>query len=70
MPLFEVAILQIPTKKEMEDGTGVEKLLFGPKCVIARDDQSAGIAAVTGEDAPKGLDMNRAQVIIRPFADA
>ena len=36
MPLFEVAILQQPTKKEAEDGHQ-EKLLFGPQAVVARD---------------------------------
>ena len=68
MPLFEVAIVQQPTKKETEEGTGVEKLLFGPKAVLARDGQTAAIAAVTGPDAPKDLDMTRAQVLVRPFA--
>lgn len=68
MPLFEVAIIQQPTKKEAEEGTGVEKLLFGPKPVIGRDGQTAAIAAVTGPDAPKELDMTRAQVLVRPFA--
>jgi hypothetical protein len=68
MPLFEVAILQKMTKKELEEGTGREVLLFGPKAVVARDGQSAAIAAVTGTDAPANLDMNRAEVIVRPFA--
>jgi hypothetical protein len=68
MPLFEVAIIQQPTKKESEEGTGVEKLLFGPKAVLARDSQTAAISAVTGTDAPQGLDMSRAQVIVRPFS--
>lgn len=68
MPAFDVLILQQPTKKEMEEGTGQEKILFGPKLVLARDKETAGIAAVTGEDGPKGVDMNRAQVLIRPFA--
>jgi hypothetical protein len=68
MPLFEVAILQKMTKKELEEGTGREVLLFGPKAVVARDGQSAAIAAVTGKDAPADLDMNRAEVIVRPFA--
>lgn len=67
MPLFEVAIIQKPTKKEVEEGTGTEKLVFGPKAVIARDNQSAAIAAVTGSDAPTGLDMSRAEVLVRPF---
>lgn len=68
MPLFEVAILQKPTKKELDEGSGTEKLLFGPKAVVARDGQSAAIAAVTGPDAPKDLDMTRAEVQVRPFA--
>lgn len=67
MPLFEVAILQTPTKKEIDDGTGVEKLLFGPKFVVASDDSMAGIIAVTGQDAPKDIDMTRSRVLIRPF---
>src|SRR5262245_5840994 len=52
MPLFEVAILQKPTKKEAEDGA-CEKLVFGPKAVVANDDQSAAIAAVMDGDAPR-----------------
>lgn len=67
MPLFEVAIIQKPTKKEAEEGTGTEKLLFGPQAVLARDQQSAAIAAVTGPNAPKELDMTRAEVLVRPF---
>lgn len=67
MPLFEVAILQKPTKKEAEEG-GNEKLIFGPKHVIARDDQAAGFAALMGGDVPRDLDMNRAEVLVRPFA--
>jgi hypothetical protein len=68
MPLFEVAIIQKPTKKEAEEGTGSEKLLFGPKAVLAKDGQTAAIAAVTGKDAPQDLDMTRAEVLVRPFA--
>lgn len=68
MPLFEVAIIQKPTKKELEDGTGKEVLLFGPEAVLARDNQSAAITAVTGPKAPVGLDMQRAEVLVRPFA--
>lgn len=68
MPLFEVAILQKPTKKEAEDGKA-ETIIFGPKPVIARDDQSAGFAALRDEDVPRDLDINRAEVLVRPFAE-
>jgi hypothetical protein len=66
MPLFEVAILEKPTKNEAEDGKS-ERLVFGPKAVVARDSQSAGIAAVL--DSEK-LDVNRdrMEVLVRPFA--
>lgn len=67
MPLFEVAILQKPTKKEAEDGA-CERLMFGPKSVIANDDQSAAIAAVMDGEAPRDLDRSRMEVLVRPFA--
>lgn len=66
MPLFEVAILERPTKKETEEGTAVEKLVYGPKAVVAADAQSAAISAVM-DDAPK-VDRTRMVVLIRPFA--
>jgi hypothetical protein len=67
VPLFDVAILQKPTKKEIEDGSGVEKLLYGPVTVVARDAQTAAITAILAEAAPKGIDMTRAEVLVRPF---
>jgi hypothetical protein len=68
MPLFEVAIIQKPSKKEAEEGA-TEKLIFGPKPVMAQNDQGAAIAAVTDKDiASLGLDMTKMEVLIRPFA--
>jgi hypothetical protein len=67
MPLFEVAIIQKPTKKEAEDGVA-EKLVFGPKPVIARDNQSAAIAAVMDGQIDKDVDRTRMEVLVRPFA--
>ncbi len=64
--LFEVAILEQPTKKEAEEGA-CEKLVFGPKAVIAKDTQSAAIAAVLdGEKIT--VDRTRMTVLVRPFA--
>jgi|TARA_Y100000034_G_scaffold95488_1_gene116020 hypothetical protein len=45
MPLFEVALIEKPTKKEAEDGE-IEKLILSPTPVLARDDQAAFIQAV------------------------
>ena len=68
MPLFEVAILERPTKKEVEEQGAVEKLVYGPKPVIANDAQSAGIAAVMGKTDIPDFKIERAQVLVRPFA--
>lgn len=66
MPLFQVAIIQKPTKKELEEGTGEELLVLEPKWVMGRDSQMAAIRAVT-KDLPPDIDMNRAEVLVRPF---
>ena len=69
MPLFEVAILQKPTKKEIEEEGKTETLIFGPQAVVARDPQGAGIAAVLGNTVDlQGVDMNKCEVLVRPFA--
>jgi hypothetical protein len=69
MSLFEVAILQVPTKKEIEEGTGEEKLVFGPTFVTAKDGQSAAIKAVLGNaDKTASINQDRMQVLVRPFA--
>ena len=66
MPLFEVAILEEPTKKELETGNQ-EKLVFGPKAVIAKDSQSAGVIAVMGTEQLK-VDTDKMRILVRPFA--
>jgi len=66
MPLFEVAIIEKPTKKEAEEGKG-ETLIFGPKAVVARDSQSAAISAVMDGGLPP-VDRQRMEVLVRPFA--
>ena len=65
MPLYEIAILEKPTKKQEEEGA-TEKLVFGPKAVVARDPQAAAIGAVSGQT--QTFDLNRIEVIVRPFA--
>lgn len=64
MPLFEVAVIEKPSKKEAEEGA-VEKLVLAPKAVVARDSQGAAISATQGL---QGLDVNKCEVLVRPFA--
>lgn len=68
MPLYEVAILERPTPKEIEEGK-VERLVFGPKAVVANDPQSAAISAVLGGDKVEVV-KERMEVLVRPFASS
>ena len=67
MPLFEVAILENPTKKEIDEEGKIEKLVFGPTAVVATDAQSAAISAVMDDNTLK-IDRSRMKVLVRPFA--
>jgi len=66
MPLYEVVILEKPTKKEEEDGKS-ERLVLGPKAVIAKDPQSAAIACVLDNNEKIEIDRTRMVVLTRPF---
>lgn len=67
MPLFEVAILEEPTKKEMEEEGKQEKLVFGPQAVVAKDEQSAGVAAVLDCNNEIKIDKTKMRILVRPF---
>ena len=47
--LYWVAILEDPTDVEEENGVG-QKLILGPKCVVANDDKTALVVAMQGEE--------------------
>jgi len=64
--LYEVALIQQPTQKEKEEGAQ-ETLILPPTPVIARDEQSAGVAAVMEQNDKIKCDISRVQVLVRPF---
>lgn len=67
--VFEVLIVQHPSKKEIEDGNTLEKILLGPVTVVASDVQAAAIAVVMDHPSElQGVDRGRMQVFARPFA--
>jgi hypothetical protein len=65
--LYEVALIEKPTKKEQEDGA-VERLILSPTAVIANDDKSAGVQAVMQNKDKITGDLSRVEVLVRPFA--
>jgi len=66
MPLFEVAILEMPTNEAAEKGD-LEVLFFGPKPVVAATDKAASIVVLTKMAPLEGRDPNRLVVLVRPF---
>ncbi len=67
MPLFEVAVLTAPSKKEIEDGATEKLIYFSAPPICARNEQSA-VLGVAMSDAMKGADLNKITIIVRPFA--
>ncbi|MES9830346.1 MAG: hypothetical protein ABW201_18985 [Candidatus Thiodiazotropha sp.] len=67
MPLFDVAILERPTKKEAEEGQR-ERIVLGSVSVVAADEQSAAISAVM-DSTEKEIKVDRARMVVlaRPF---
>lgn len=63
--LYEVALVEEPTKKAAEDGK-MERLVFGPKAICAGSDQAAGLLA--GKEADlSGVNVDQLRVYVRPF---
>lgn len=65
MPLFDVVVIEHPTKDEVENGQ-MERIVVGPTTVVARDNQGAAISAVLSEKNLE-IDKSRMEVIVRPF---
>jgi hypothetical protein len=66
--LFEIAVLEHPKKDKDGESDQLEKLVFGPKFVIAEDDQTAVMAVVMDHPEEfKKINKKRMEVLIRPF---
>jgi hypothetical protein len=52
--------------KEIEELGKSERLVFGPQAVVAKDQQSAAVAAVMAAGTIT-VEESRMQVLIRPF---
>ena len=63
MPLFDVAILDV-TKK---DGETNEKLVFGPKSVVAKDRVMAMVSVVKNNRGLEDVKIDNMEVLVRPF---
>jgi len=67
MALFEVAITMKATKAEREAGGDTETLVYGPKAIIAKDQQAAAITGALLAQTENKLDLSRIELHVRPF---
>ena len=68
MPLFEVAVLEMPTDKEKETGK-VEKLVLAPTSVVAADSSAAKVQVLLDHSLTfSSACTERLKVLVRPFA--
>lgn len=70
--LFQVAILELPTKEDAEAGK-LEKLVLVPTCVVANKDDWTSAAVIVAMDHAEKLtdiDRNRMKVVVVPFEGA
>lgn len=67
MPLYEVALIKMPTKKESADGAK-EELILPPTPKLAPDDRTASVMVLVENAAKTGADLSQIQVLVRPFA--
>lgn len=67
MDLFEVIVIEHPSKKEEKKG-GRPQIIVGPKFVFAEDEPTASYETIVSHaDELKDKDSNRVEVRIRPF---
>lgn len=67
MPIYWVAIEEMPTKKEVEEQNALPKLIVPPTAVEARDDKDAAIKVALNNGALKDMDQDKMKVLVRPF---
>lgn len=63
MPLFEVAVIELPRKKKQK-----EKLIVNPTFVLAKNEEQAytGVLLDNAEEL-KAIDRDYMEILIRPF---
>lgn len=66
MPLYQIAVVSMPSKKDIEEGISENLIYWTEKPICAKNEQAA-LFGVAMSDALKGADLNKIQVIVVPF---
>lgn len=65
--LYWVAAIEEPTKKQKDEEGKEETLIMQPKIAIAKDEKTAAIKVAMDAEELKGKDLNKIQIVVRPF---
>ena len=65
--LYWVAAVEEPTKKQKDDEDKQEVVVLQPKIVAAKDDKMAAIKVIRESVELKDKNLDRIQVVVRPF---
>ena len=67
MKLFQYAILWHPTEKQIKDDDKKSEILVEIKTILAKDQQSAAMAAAMDIPATHKNQLDQIEIAIRPF---
>ena len=66
MAVFEIIVLEHPSRKAAEDTGALERLILGPIAMVARDATSAGAKTIAEHgEALKGVNTDSMEVVER-----
>ena len=66
--ICEVIVIEYP-KKVKDEEPGLERIVFGPKVIVAKNEQSAAVIVLRDPEFPAKLALERCEVMVRPFAE-
>lgn len=66
MPLYDIAVMQLPTQAEAMMGVQ-SKLIVGPKTISAKDGHAALLIAGSEFDLPEGLNKDLIEIKVRSW---
>ena len=66
--ICEVLVIEYP-KKVKDEEPELERIVLGPKVVVAKSEQSAAVLVLRDPDFPTDAVLERCEVVVRPFVN-
>lgn len=66
--ICEVIVIEHP-KKVKDEEQALERIILGPKVVVAKSEGSAAVLVLRDPDFPTDVILERCEVVVRPFGN-